>query len=130
MIVRMARTKELEKCVKHSIWGAHKSLSKWQIGDILILYVDKKLAAVAEVNGEAFRDNTPIWGNGVFPCRIPVKFNYVLPKDKMIPFDSEIVGTLMDEWGFYYSWGIIRNRPLSKKAAEKLIGMIEEKAGK
>lgn len=132
MAVRMAKISagELKDCVKYGLWGSNNSLSKWQIKDMLILYADRKLAAVAEVTGEAFMDDLPVWGNGLFPYRIPVIFKYVLESDNMIPFDSEIIGTLIDEWGLNYGWGIVAKRPMSEKSSKKLIEMIAKKGGK
>ena len=132
MAVRMAKIseKELKNCVKYKLWGSNHPLDKWQFGDMLILYADKKLAAVAEVIDNAFADLTPVWGNGLFPYRIPVKFNYYLEGDKMIPFNDEITGILRKEWGYCYGWAIIAKRPMSKEASEKLIKIIAEKADK
>jgi hypothetical protein len=132
MAVRMAKISavELKNCVKHGLWGSNNSLSKWQIKDMLILYADRKLAAVAEVTGEAFMDDLPVWGNGLFPYRIPVIFKYVLEPDNMIPFDSEIIGTLIDEWGLNYGWGIVAKRPMSEESSKKLIEKIAKKGGK
>ncbi len=130
MVVRIGKTSEkaLETCTKYGLWGEKNSLAKWEIGDQLILYVNKKLAAVAEVTGKAFKDNSPIWEQGIFPSRIPIKFNYILKKDDMIPFDAEIIGTFMDEWGLNYGWGIQSKHPLSKEAGERLIEMIARKS--
>lgn len=131
MIVRMGKTskKGLANCVKYGLWGSGYSLNKWHVGDMLILYVDKKLAALAKVAGEAFVDDTPLWEHGLFRFRIPVKFSYVLNGDDMIPFDPEVTNILIKEWGVYYGWGILAKRPLSKESSEKLIELITQKAG-
>ncbi len=132
MIVRMAKISlnDFVESVKHGLWGSKiNSLSKWNPGDKLIFNVDRKLAAVAEVTGEAFKDETPLWGNGTFPYRIPIKFNCILKENDMIPFNDEIIGTLMEEWGFNYGWGIVTKRAMSKETANRLISMISEKVG-
>ncbi len=80
MAVRIVKTKELDKCIKHELWGANNNFKQWQIGDILIVTVDRKFAAIAEVTGEVFMDDLRIWEGDYFPYRIPIKFNCILNK--------------------------------------------------
>lgn len=134
MNVRMAKIskKELDNCIKYEVWGANtdRNLNTWKEGDKLLLYTDgeRKLAAVAEVIGKVYMDDLPVWENGLFPFRLPLKFIYTLQEKDMIPFDDKIVGMLRKEWGQSYGWAIIAKRPLSRETAEKLIGMISAKA--
>ena len=137
MKVRMAKIakEELGNCIKHQVWGSNddKNLKKWQIGDKLIIYIyttdgTRKLAALAEISGGVYMDDLPVWGNGVFPFRLPLKFIYTLQEKNMIPFTDEIVGILRKEWGQSYGWAILAKHPLGQKTAEKLIQMIANKA--
>ena len=114
--------------MKYSLWGSRSARFKdWQKGDKLAFIVDKALAGYAEVSGEPFRSDERVWDNALFPWRIPIKFQYVLTKDKRIPILGEIRDILMSAWGNSYGWGILNQRVLSDSPAEKIIATFAER---
>lgn len=49
--------------------------ARLQPGDMLLCYLTKRstFVAVLEVTGPSYQDSTPIWSDGLFPVRLPVK---------------------------------------------------------
>ncbi len=117
---------QLLTCFKHSIWGSEPNRFKdWQKGDSLAIIVDKKLAALAEISGEPFFSREKIWDNGLYPNRIPLRFNSILLPDDRPLILGEIRDSLTEEWGPSYGWGILGQQKLSEKSAEVIIKSIK-----
>jgi hypothetical protein len=115
-------------CFKYSLWGSRSARFKdWQKGDYLAFIVDKALAGYAEVSGEPFRSNERVWNNGLFPWRIPIKFQHILTKNQRIPILGEIRDILISVWGNRYGWGILNQRVLGNSPAEKIIASFRER---
>ena len=56
MCLRLTKVDELQflTCVKHQVWGSKTPRFKdWKAGDYLVFTVDKAIAGLAEVSGEA-----------------------------------------------------------------------------
>jgi hypothetical protein len=61
-------------CLSYGLWGSKSARFKtWQEADRLAIIVDKSLAALAEVTGEAFISRDKVWDNGLFPHRRATK---------------------------------------------------------
>jgi len=74
-------------CYKYNLWGENNVyLSKWEVGDQLVFKVGGKILALAEINGEAYLDDTIIWDNGLFWNRLPIKFKKILSPNNGIDF--------------------------------------------
>ncbi len=67
--------------------GRWKSLQQIKPGDYLLCYLTRlsRWIGILEVTSEAFRDDTPIWKNEPFPCRIRVKPIICLTPETAIP---------------------------------------------
>ena len=67
-----------------------KSTQRLSKGDRIIGYLSKVSAFVSilEVTGEAYLDEKPIWSDGVFPARIPVKILIDVPFSQSVPIKS------------------------------------------
>jgi hypothetical protein len=112
-------------CLKHSLWGSKSARFKdWREGDYLVFIVNKKLAGFAAVSGKAFHSTDPVWDNGLFPYRIPLKFVHVLSKDQRPPVLGEARDILTIAWGPRYGWGIITQSIIHDKQAETLTKII------
>jgi len=62
-------------CLKHSTWGSNASrFGPWRLGDGLAFLVETNIAGLAEVAGSPYLDDAPIWNNGLFPYRVPIRF--------------------------------------------------------
>jgi len=58
-----------------------------KFGDIFLCYLTgvKRWVGLLEVVGERYRDETPIWGEELFPVRFPVKPLVLLPPEHGVP---------------------------------------------
>jgi len=59
-------------------------------GDVFLCYLVgvKRWVGLLEVTGERYRDETPIWGEEVFPVRFPVKPLVMLKAEHGVPMDQ------------------------------------------
>jgi predicted RNA-binding protein len=75
-----------------------KSVQKIRNGDYLICYLTgvSRFIGILEVTSEAFKDNSPIWSDEVFPCRLKVKPIVELTPETAIP-----VHELKDSLSFF-----------------------------
>ncbi len=63
-------------------WGSKTNkLSHWVPGDVMIVYVDRKLAALFTVTGKQFYDETPRWPNDIYPYRVHAQLEKVIHPD-------------------------------------------------
>ena len=115
MRLRLTSIDELQllTCLKYGLWGAPINRFKdWRAGDRLIFVVDKALAALAEVSGDYFTSEEPVWSNGVFPHRIPIRFHLFIPLEERPPILGELRDTLIAAFGNKYGFGMITQQPL------------------
>jgi len=124
MRLRLAKVDEYQAltCLKHSIWGSHKARFKdWQEGDYLAIIVNKSLAALAVVSGKPFVSSAKIWDNGLYPNRIPLKFQYYALHDNRKPILGPVRDALTAEWSPKYGWGILNQRLLEGEPASIIV---------
>ena len=128
MRVRLSSIDEYQllTCYKHELWGSKSDrFSDWQQGDYLLLTVNKTLAALACVSGKAFKSNERVWDNGLYPFRIPIKFQVIVEPDARPLILGEIRDVLTSVWGPTYGWGILNQQVLDGEVAEKLLSAIK-----
>ena len=67
-----------------------KTVARLQPGDRILCYLSKVSAfvGVMEVAGPSYLDHTPIWSDGVFPVRLPVRIVTELPLVLAVPIHS------------------------------------------
>jgi hypothetical protein len=113
-------------CLKHGLWGSKSARFKtWREADRLAIIVDKSLAALAEVTGEAFISRDKVWDNGLFPHRIRLKFTHVLqPKDRP-PILGEVRDAMTQQWG--YGLAILNQQVLESPHADIVAKAISSK---
>jgi len=95
--------------------------SRWSIlkkikpGDYFLCYLTgvSRLIGILEVISEVYKDDTPIWSDAVFPCRLKVKILVALQPETAVPIKS-----LRDELSIFenmknpYAWtGYLRGSP-------------------
>jgi hypothetical protein len=99
--------------------GRWKSVQQIKKGDIFLCYLTglSRFFAVEEITGNPFQDNSPIWGEDVFPSRLPVKVLLALEPQFAVPVKS-----LKDELSYFqnmktpHSWsGAFRGSPVEIK---------------
>jgi len=117
---------QLLTCYKHELWGSKSDrFGDWQQGDYLLLTVNKSLAALAQVSGKPFKSNDRVWDNGLYPFRIPIKFQIIVGPDARPLILGEIRDVLTSVWGPTYGWGILNQNVLVGDSAEKLVAAIK-----
>ena len=130
MNVRMASVDEYQflRCLKYGVWGSNqRRIDKWNIGDMLIFSIDKKITALAEVTGAIYETDELLWDNGIYMYRLPLKFKVVLSVEDRIPVVGDIKDYLVLSWGFNYGTGIVNKRLLNEEAAKFIVEKIEDK---
>ena len=67
-----------------------KTVARLQPGDRILCYLSKVSAfvGVMEVAGASYLDHTPIWSDGVFPVRLPVRIVTELPLVLAVPIHA------------------------------------------
>lgn len=102
--LRVVSIKELQflTCLKHNLWGANNShLHNWAVGDYIVFVVDKKITALARVNGEQYKSDEKIWTNGKYPYKLPIVFDVVLANDNRIAIVGEVKTYFKNNWDNY-----------------------------
>lgn len=99
-----------------------KRASKIKPGDIFLCYMTgvKRWVGLLEVSGELFTDETPIWGEEVFPVRFPVRPLVMLRPEHGVPME-EMRGrlTFFDVDTSPGSWsGLVRGSPTRYKQVD------------
>jgi hypothetical protein len=112
-------------CLKHELWGSQKARFKsWQVGDYLVFIVDKAIAGLAEVAGSSYCAEDPVWDNGLFPHRVPLKFICAFLPDNRPRLLGEIRDALTSAWGTKYGLRILNQQVLEGTHAETIVGVI------
>lgn len=112
-------------CVKRGIWGSNQArFNKWLVGDLLVLLVEKAIAGMAEISGPFEVSGEHIWGDALYPYRIPVRFLHAfLPQNRPL-VDGEIKNVLTASWGPHYGLGMVSQRLVEANAGEKIAALI------
>lgn len=109
-----------------------RTVQKIKPGDLLLCYMTgiSRFFAILEVTGQPYRDDTPIWSEAVFPCRVPVRMILSLPPEHSVP-----VIELREHLSYFqgmkspHSWsGHFRGSPTEEKPrdAQVIIAALEE----
>ena len=97
---------------RESRWN---TLKKVKVGDYFLAYLTgvSRFIGIIEVTSEPYKDETPIWTDNVFPCRVDVKVVVALTPETAVP-----VTELKDILSFFknlkspYAWtGHFRGSP-------------------
>jgi hypothetical protein len=113
---------------RESRWRTVQSMKQ---GDILLCYLTglSRFVGALEVTGAPFKDEEPIWGEAVFPSRIPVRVLVSLSPEHAIP-----VVSLRDNLSYFqnmrspHAWsGHFRGSPTEEKMqdAKVIISSLE-----
>ncbi|MDP1623165.1 MAG: hypothetical protein Q8M08_12595 [Bacteroidales bacterium] len=128
MRLRVTKVDEYQflTCVKHEIWGSNSArFSDWQVGDYLVILVDKYVAGLAVISGKSFVSQSKVWDNGLFPNRIPVKFKYLFDKEHGPQILGNIREAFVNAWTTRYGWGILNQNLIEDPNAEIIIKEIK-----
>lgn len=128
MRLRLTKVDEYQflTCVKHQVWGSKSArFSEWETGDYLAFIVDKQIAGLAQVTQAPYVSQTKVWDNGLFPNRIPIRFEYLFDKEHRPQILGKIRDTLVDVWTTRYGWGILNQNLLEDSNADVIIKEIK-----
>ena len=107
------------------MWGSKSArFTDWKPGDQLVFIVEKAIAGVAQVSGEPFISKTPVWSNGLYPHRIPLKFTHVIPREARLPLLGKVRDLITGVWGTKYGWAILNQMALIGEPARQLLAEI------
>jgi EVE domain len=109
-----------------------RTVQKIKRGDFLLCYLTglSRFFGVLEVTGDAYKDDRPIWGEAVFPSRVPVRVVLSLSPEYAIP-----VTLLQSQLSYFQnmrapnSWtGHFRGSPVEEKQqdATSIIAALED----
>lgn len=116
-------------CVKHNLWGAKRNILKgWQIGEKIIFRVDKNIAAYGEVISKSYYDKRKVWRDDLYPYRIRIKVEHILPRDKRFPLSEEIKKRLIHYFGDLssYRFGLINQKSIPIEIVSFIINKMLE----
>lgn len=120
--LRVVGTSEqnFRRCLQHKLWGAQTDRFKdWKLGDLVAFDIDSKLAGLAEVTGERFESAVPVWQDGVYPHRVPLKFLNAARTEHRIAIDGGVRDALISAFPQFGpgKWGLgIRGQVLLPSA--------------
>ena len=83
----------------------------------MVFVVEKDIAGLAQVSGLPYLDDLIIWDNGLFPCRIPLRFVQILAIKDRVPIVGKISESLLTQnpkanYGSYMaSQAVLPERP-------------------
>ena len=131
MKVRIVKVDEVQllQCMRGKVWGSNRSrFARWTSGDSLAFVVQKYVAALAQICGEQFIDDEPIWENGLFPFRIPLEFTHFLLPDNRPEITDKlkkafISGNNRTNYGSYMG----TQSPIPPRAASLMLAIIRER---
>ena len=130
MRIRLTKIDELQflTCLEHGLWGSRSARFKdWKRGDGLVFIVGRELAGLAEVDGDPFVSRDTVWDNGIFPHRIPIRFDHVIDRNDRIPILGRVRDVLTEAWGVRYGWGILNQQTLADDASKVILEEIKVK---
>jgi hypothetical protein len=115
-------------CILHGIWGARTNkIANWRPGDVMITYVDRGLAALFEVAGKPYYDETPIWPNDNYPYRVAINLRKIIhPEDRYSISSPDTREVLFRHHSKAYAVKVVLNaRPINQEPAELLLYHID-----
>ena len=127
MRLRLTKLDEFQllTCVKHGVWGSKPARFRhWQLGDLIAFIVEKTIAGLAEVTGEAFICRQRVFDDDVYPHRIPIRFSHFMRPEHRLPILGDVREALISQWGSKWGLGVRDQRPLSGENTETIAGAI------
>lgn len=108
-----------------------RTVKRMKPGDLLLCYMTglSRFFAILEVTGEPFKNDEPIWGEAVFPARVPVRIVLELEPEYAVPVKS-----LAEQLSYFqdmkspHSWtGHFRGSPVEEnpRDAQVIIDALE-----
>lgn len=119
-------------CLKNGVWGSkNNKIKDWRAGDRIILYVDRKLAALVTLKSDSFVDTKPIWSGDIYRYRVQIELEKIIaPSDRYSISSLDVRETLFEHHGSSYAIGVVlAARPLAAPAVRILLEKISNAPG-
>jgi len=117
-----------EICKSNSIWASKdRRIRNFEIGDVLVIRVDGKIAGYTEVASKIYESKIVYWKNDLYPYRVNLGDWNLLTEDNWIEVNNDIKKIFMDSWGINYGLKMIAQIPLVEKQGKKLMALINMK---
>lgn len=112
---------QLLVCLKNSLWGSKSSrFDNWLIGDILVMFVNKQVAAIVKISDKPFRSEEIVWDNGLYPYRIRIELISFFNKESREEMSKSIIEIVRKEWGKMYGWAILNQQVMETANADSI----------
>jgi hypothetical protein len=116
-------------CVIHGVWGSKTNkIADWHLGDKMIVYVDRRLAALFSMVSDPFTDKTPIWPGDIYPYRVAIELEHIIDPDERYSISSTDTRDVLFKFhNRSYAVGLVLSaRPLMEEPAQVLLRHLEE----
>jgi hypothetical protein len=122
--MRLATLSTWEKfapCEKFGVFASNfNCFGKWEIGDILIIFIGKEGLVETVIAGNAFHSEEVIWENDLYEWRIPIRIEKKLTGPKGASINRSIKEELCRSVGSNYGY-LLRNHTKIDSDIEKAI---------
>jgi len=129
MRIRLVKIDEVQFliCIKHEVWGSNRArFRSWKSGEFVAFIVDKRIGGIAEIVGSTFEYWDPIWDNGIFPFRVPIKFFHVSLPENRLAVEDNINNILMAKYGNKYGHVILNQNLLSQEESDSIKELVSK----
>ena len=124
-IVKSNSWKAFDIAKEHSLWGNKKKrFSKWEPGELLVMFVEDDGLAVGKITGKQFESDEVFWEDDLYPWRIPVEFHSVEKGEKGKHLQQKIREFLKNEYGSRYGTVILFGMKIHEEDEKELIELM------
>lgn len=116
-------------CIINGLWGSKTNkISHWNPGDIILIYLNRRLTAIFSITTEPFFDETPIWPADTYPYRVRIKLQKLVhPEHRISIGERDIRDLLYEHHTKSYAVGLVLSaRPLNEEVAHYLIQYLDQ----
>ncbi len=119
----------LDKCAEHKLLGSNtEPFTDWRSGDYIAFDVDGSIAGLAKVRGLPYEEKRRIWPDDVYPYRIPVEFEFLLPRTQRLDISITLRHLLAEAWGAQndasFEQDMRSRRAIAEPHAERILGAL------
>lgn len=114
---------QLQVCINHSRWGYANRKPKWKKNDVIIFFVEGKLAAKAIVMNSETIEEESLWSDEKYKSQIHIEFNLYIDESNRESKAKEILTTSSSKnFGFLFiSDNVIKDEDILNKLQKELL---------
>jgi len=127
-LVKVQDDLQLLTCIQHGLWASKtKRFKNWRIEDYIGIVVDKEVAALGRVSGDAFHSKEPIWEDALYPNRVPIEFIWAMHRGHRLQVLGEVRDALLSRTeGWSWGWMVMNQKLLEGDVAEVVVNSVKE----